>query len=483
MKQKGLLFLTLLTVSALLLGSFSVSGNTAGAASAQQDMMNAYYKVTAQLIEKEGIAVEEDLESVRGLAYADLIDFDKNGVQELFLVYFKDGYHYEEVWTYQKNKAARIYAYKWPTSGRGFDQSVSLAEGKKNVYIVHAGGYTDTGTGGSRYITYYDDISFATYSGGKFAGVLKLGKQTVEDEETSKWTTSYFLNQNNKQKSISQKTYDQYLADNGYGKRKHVIDSDGTGYQTIAFDITNNGKTIFDFLQKLKNGMRASAFKNTVQEWKTADKNELTAFLHKFSIMRNLEMGKNADDHMASFLVEGTFDGTITDEELAQNGAVEPIVDENGFYYYPYREADVTNWTKRIFGRAIAAKNYDHVLYRNGNFYILSPEKGGDPSVYSPQVTALYSLGKGQYYAEFVLFSFEWEYQDPFFESEKHKKSMDTWTADEKAEAYSTLQYGITNGYAILKQVTADGKKAWNLVSYHTEEPYLTNEQINALKK
>jgi len=64
----------------------------------------------------------------------------------------------------------------------------------------------------------------------------------------------------------------------------------------------------------------------------------------------------------------------------------------------------------------------------------------------------------------------------------KNLKSIDTWTAAEKAVAYDGLQYGYHSGYAVLKQVTVSGKKTWNLVQYNAEDKLLTEKEIAAIK-
>ncbi|MED4074612.1 hypothetical protein, partial [Priestia endophytica] len=106
--------------------------------------------------------------------------------------------------------------------------------------------------------------------------------------------------------------------------------------------------------------------------------------------------------------------------------------------------------------------------------YILSPNTGSNPTVSSPQVDKLYSLGNGLYYAEFVIYTttgFE-----PGFRN--YLKSVDMWSSTEKS-----MSFDYRTGYALLKEVVVNGQKSWRLVRYSEDGTLLSNNEIQGYQK
>lgn len=483
MKLKRMMMLVLglaLVVGATPLGTGGAHASTA----ATRGAMSAYFKVVLDTINRVGIMNEKELWGARGVVYADLVDFNKDGVSELFLFYLENEQHVEEVWSFSNNKVQKIHSFSLSASGgRVDDMSVSIATTKNKAYIVHQSGYSATGFNDDFEYMNSNVRTFHTMVGGKFAEVDWL-EIRYEELASGKTRTVYNQKLNGKEKKITAAAFNQGMAKHNFEKRKVILGSDGTGYKWIEADTSNNGKKLLDLALKLKTGMRSTALKNTYGQLKAAEKNELTAFLKFFSPVSSMTTNKSySNAQIANYLVDGIHNGAFAGEKnFVKAPSVEPIVKDQTFYYYPYAKSKVDQLTKKLFGRTLPAKDYESVKYKNGHFYILSPEFGSDPSVYSPQVNSFYSLGSGLYYVEFVDFAFDWEYSDSFINSDKLSKSMDTWTAAEKAKAYESLQYGIHTGYAVLKQVTTGGKKSWNLVQYSSENKVLTEKEIAAFK-
>jgi len=396
--------MSIILAMVVALAALPVSSDTASASTAvTRGAMSAYYKVVTDTINRVGIALEQDIWSARGLVQAELIDFDKDGVSELFLFYLESGQHVEEVWSFKNNKVGKIHSFNWQISGRVYDMAVSIATTKNKAYIVHQSGYSASGFNDDFEHMYSDIRTFHTIVNGKFVEVDWLEDL---DEELAGGNTRKTYNQklNGKEKKITASAYKQGLSKYNYDKRKIIMDSDGTGFKTLAINMKNNGKTLYDFIMKLKSGMRSTSLNNTYVQLKAEEKNELTAFLHSFSSVSNLTTNKSfSDAQIAKFLMIGIHNGSFRKYNFTLDPDNEPIIKDREWYYYPYPKSKVDQLTKKLFGKTIPAKNYEQIEFTNGNFYILSPNYGSDPSQYSPQVNSLYALGNGLFYAEFVI--------------------------------------------------------------------------------
>src|SRR5690606_39181190 len=125
---------------------------------------------------------------------------------------------------------------------------------------------------------------------------------------------------------------------------------------------------------------------------------------------------------------------------------------------------------KEMFGLQLELKENGFAKFENGYFYTQSYEFGGDTGGYSPQVTGLYALGGGYYYA--LLDIHVWGvYEHDFYNG---NQAIETWTALEKSYISE-----IMTGYAILKK-QSDG---WNVVVSDNSGAVLTRKDFKQYEK
>ncbi|WP_150275580.1 hypothetical protein [Paenibacillus tepidiphilus] len=452
------------------------------AATAQQNAAGQYYFIIQDIINKYRICTEEYAECSSGLAYAELIDFNKDGLSELFAIYMEDSGEYTlGVWSFANNKVSRIFTSKQivtPQNGISW----YLLNTNKQTYLVEDFEY-GTGLGDAPYSTvYFSDYKFHTVSNNKFvaAGHTEY-KQEYHDTNGSMRET-YSIKVNNTQTKVNKAKYDQYLAKFDLSKAKTLISND-VGLVEFGFNTANNAKMMHDFLLKSKATYREGTYKNVFSTQPLQKKHGITAFLNYFNNTMNsysYDNKQNSNQQIVDFIVSARFEGKLSNDSFVQDSSKTSYQDKNGFEYYPYKKATVDALTKKLFGITLQAKNYDSAVYKDGYYYFLSPEIGGDPSSYSSQVNMLISLGSGLYYAEFTTFTFE---NDADVNEDNLDKIMGTWPESDRQLAYDSLQYGgLQNGYAIVKEVTINGKQTWQLVKYSPNGGLLGNAQLKAYK-
>lgn len=468
----------LLAAAMLLTGAFPAAA-AGGTETANRAAMQAYDKVVTSLIERVGVVLSEEMDE-EGVAYAELVDFNKDGLQELFLFYFENGQHVEEVWSYIDSKARKIHSYKASLQGGLVgDLGVALATTSSGAAIIHTSNYS-RGVSAPEGEVYEMSSSYTFYT---------MENRTMKEKETlfqiareyedGKETTSYSQEVKGSYKKLSAKAFDNKLGAYNYGKRKNILTSDA-GYKMLYLHPSGNAKRLYDLVLKLRAGAHAASFKNVYSALPAADKSALTAFLYQFNASNPITYNKSyTNAQIAKFLVMSRFNHYIEFEPASK---VEPITDSNGFMYYPYAKSTVDQWTQKLLGTTIPAKDYEWLKYKDGYYYMLDFEMGGDPLTYSPQVTALYELGKGIYYAEFVSFGFDWDYHDDFLDHKKYLKAMGTWSEADRNYGYSNLQYNIKGGYAILKQVGSGKNQSWQLLQFDQSGKLLTDSEILKFK-
>jgi hypothetical protein len=239
----------------VLISSISAMPQQASAKTSPSDVSGAYYKVVSDIINEYGIGTEDFTAGGAGLAYAELIDFDKNGVSELFLIYSGGSYDYTlEVWGYGNNKASLIYSTSDQNRGLVGDLKVSLLTTKTAAYINYTSTYS-SGRGDEPYENqYFEDHSIWALADNKFTETVSLGYLTEESSEGDNQRVTYTLKEKNEEQKISSEIYDQWLGKYEIAKGKTIIGS-SAGSKAYHFDISNNKKTIDNFVKKLKSGL------------------------------------------------------------------------------------------------------------------------------------------------------------------------------------------------------------------------------------
>lgn len=452
------------------------------AAYVQPALATAYYQIVNNIIKMYGINTQGDFSESKGLAFSDLIDFDKDGIPELYLIYFKGGEssgdYTQEIWSYKNNKVIKVFSDQHGQYGATSDRAVSILNTTKKSYVGYSSHYS-TGTGTLPYdnVSYTTD-SFLTLVNNKLIEVASAEYIWEEDSINRKTRESYYVKENNTKRKVTQIAYKQFLDKYGHKNSRKLITSD-VAAMDFGFDISKNEKTVLNFMQNLRSAMRPATLKNTYGQLNSNQKNQLTAFLFPFTDMGKFDGTKYTDIQIMQFLKSGIHHGKFKGEKLSKDPVKKPI-EKDGFDYYPYSATQVNQLTKKLFGITIAPKNYidsdgfEIARYKDGFFYILSPNTGSSPAVSSPQVDKLYSLGNGLYYAEFVIYTttgFEPDFRN-------YLKSIETWSNTERS-----MSFEYRTGYALLKEVVVNGQKSWRLVRYSEDGTLLSNTEIAGYQK
>ncbi|GIO35733.1 hypothetical protein J41TS12_05940 [Paenibacillus antibioticophila] len=448
-----------------------------------QNAALAYYRVASNLT-RLGINTEDIISANKGISYAELIDFDNNGILELYVIYFDSGNdnnslpsYIQEVWTYNKGKAIKVFKEEYNGFGLVFDRGVSISTAKNKSYMVYSSSYSRDGSS-------FDTYTFLTLSGNKFieiAEVQSILEYTPEGNERM----LYKLKENGKWKSITEVAYRQTQEKYGYSTRKKIIDGNA-GSNTFVFDPTGNVTKIQSFLQKLKDTARASIVLKDIYPSLTADeKSGLTAFLYNFNgqtDLRSFNSSKFNHADIMRFLSNAMLTDVFDETIISRDSKLEPIEEDGGMtVYIPYKADQVNALVKKLFGFTIAKKDYPVAKYRNGYFFIKAP-MGGEFTLRSPQAEHLYQLKKDLYYVEFVVYAPKYPENDAMLMSHPYLRSKDTWSNDVKTLFTKNSLDEFRTGFALLKQVMVKGQKEWTLVRYG-EDGILSNNELAAYRK
>lgn len=214
-----------------------------------------YYKVVNNIKSKYGIShgqISEEYLAL-GLAYVKLIDFDKNGRKELYLIYIKDETGQEvtqEIWEMKNDKAVKIFSEDYDGRGLASDRSLSLCSNKSKTYIKYHSQYT-TGQADAPYSSVsFNTTSYLTLVNNKLVTVAKAEiKEELGDGETVKDRITYSNTQNSKTKKVTKKLYRSFIK--SY-ETKGISDIIYGGIGCPAFvNVKNNIKIVESYWKQL----------------------------------------------------------------------------------------------------------------------------------------------------------------------------------------------------------------------------------------
>ncbi|MEK3992726.1 hypothetical protein [Robertmurraya sp. FSL R5-0851] len=218
---------------------------------------SSYLKKINELIDTHGILTEDDkLGGNEGLAYVDLLDFNNDGTEELYVVYEISGVtengfplYKEGIWTEQSEEPHSLM-----TKDHG-DFGV-LSEGSMYVNITPDGQafLNESGqlTEGSNTTTF--DI-FYGHDGFTIEELAKAEKQESYSGNSGELGYLYTITEGEVSKTVSEEEYIEFLNKYGKANSKKIINSD-QGYKSLAIDLTNNEQKINDFIKKLEESIQ-----------------------------------------------------------------------------------------------------------------------------------------------------------------------------------------------------------------------------------
>ncbi len=436
----------------------------------------AYYQIVNSLKNEYGILTEDDqlFTNNEGLAYIDLIDFDLDGQEELYMIYEKvsesygnSGFYAEEIWGYKDDREVKLFSKEFSNGGLVDDASRFIVTADGRSYLMESGSYS---TGSSMEEPDWNQnfiwSLFFELEDGEFKEKDRLDIIELSHVDTQEEKKRYEINK----KEVTIDEADQFLEEYGYSDRKLLIDSD-FGSKSLPPELVGNmPNQVNDMIQQLKEKMNPAVYEANIYSEKTvAEKEELIRFLNHFTGLEQLDGQNGSDEQLLDFIANGVFDGYIGREALVQNYDLDSIVSDVGFQYVPYPESQVNQLIGRLFGRTIETsegkhylsegRDYELAIYQDGYFYLLSPERGSSIEGYSAQLDSLYSLKDGLYYTEFTRHTVDKVELSEFgMEEDFLNTPMEAWTPEQKSLNTDPTQ----TGYAIVKRT----KGTWELIKY-----------------
>jgi hypothetical protein len=434
----------------------------------RKKMFRAYRDVMYQTIKINGFWNNEfgqlDQDS-SGVAYADLIDFDNDGISELYLVHGEHDKFVETVWGYKDGRAVQIANNVFKKGNRFDSDSRYLVSTDTFTYLVSSGRLTHGGQGDVRYrrnlsISSQTDCTDTVYKleNGKFIKVSDLIMHEIyyEDDELK---TYYYRMDNNNEITISKEEYEKNLALYSGSNSKQIV-KDDVGTKVLGDDVEVKPNKVLQLWRKLNVDLPTlSNSANGELPLSKSDKLKLNSFMNNFADLGEYDRESYTDEELIFYLFYAIHNGTLSDDLLQINrNDNEALILQDNWYYYPYNVQKIHSLTKKLFGVKLREKDYRYkeneldlkeVIFKDGKFYFLSPEFGGSILLSSAQVQHMYDLGDGQYYIDYTLF--EYEVTDERDLSYLVNKTSDEW--NEKEREYMLNQIDL---HAILQKTNSD---------------------------
>ncbi|MEO2211967.1 hypothetical protein ABGV40_14080 [Paenibacillus amylolyticus] len=258
MIKRKLTRFTLIALAIAVAISGYVFPSPASAKSTQQKMENAYYGVLNNIISKYGVSTNDEED---GLVYTNLIDFDKDGRSELYVLYLKEAEwnselrFYQEVWRFSNSKLRKIYADNQGHDGLAGDRSISISNTKSASYLDFTHRYS-TGTGDPPYSNiWFESTDINTIKNGKLVRIALLSYIEASTDSGDKTKKTYSIEKGGKTQNITLKEYNRLKSQFGLNNQKEIISS-SAGFPGTAFDTSRNENTINTFMTKIKKLMK-----------------------------------------------------------------------------------------------------------------------------------------------------------------------------------------------------------------------------------
>ncbi|OMF61558.1 hypothetical protein BK139_06890 [Paenibacillus sp. FSL R5-0490] len=454
----------------------------------EQLAASAFYPIVKMIINNYGICTEDaGPDSCNGLQYAELLDFDRDGIFELYLVYDtadSDGYT-EEIWGYQDGERLQLYTKTFASNGLVDDSGRSIATADNQSYLVDTGEYSAGSRGEDPdWNEYLSWINFSALHDGELTEEKSLLVTWKGHVETGEEKVEYELAESGSDpQPITKEEYENILKSYHYENRKMIINSDA-GSKSLAFDVSNNAEKINTFLQELM-AISSNFSEELYHNWTLDEQKALTSFMYHFTNLTDFDIENYTDSQIMELLAFGNGEGAFS--ELVPEPDLDPI-EEEYMSFIPYAAAQVDELTKELFGVTVARQNYETeyqkiAQFDQDYFYIINTDSEMTLDLgESIQIDSLYDLGNGTYYADLKM-----GYSSAVLTGEietimeKLKRPMTTWTEEEKAD-FSTSE----SGYAILKENEKNGDKTWHLLKFHlTDEigDLITNKELTVFLK
>ncbi|WFA08000.1 S-layer homology domain-containing protein [Tissierella sp. Yu-01] len=428
----------------------------------------AYLDVINDVVNKYGIDINNNYKYDKGFYYADLIDFNGDGVEELYLIYSKNEFSFNDsIWGFNGSEAYLI--------GENTYEPRNISEiGLKKV--------------GNKIYLCYEETSYFSYIDIERDKEINVEESTLMVQEVNgkELQVVTFIS------SELYFTYDKELIDESY--------SEGTGYANLEsisaeqhneisesysiddedllfrrvntlFEHQIDGQTPTDFIESLKDKLTSSNMKDIYSEKSSEEKVAISKFLNGFRYFPyNGEYDISNPDQtvLAEFIYE-LFMRNYDIIEPVKQDSVEHRYDADGLSFQrEYKEEDVNRIAMELFGMNIDFQKYLPYDYENG--YIFIGQAYDAEPLTSIKINNIYSLENGLLYMSFEKFE-SWDYEN--------KDVIEDSLYEDLPSSIKQNFHRIGQGHAIIREVLKNGKKSYQLIKYDTNGEYLTEEQLS----
>ena len=369
-------------------------------------------------------------EYLTGVLYTELIDFDRDGQMELYVLsktadwQVDEGYkefYTHEVWRAAPDQAERVLFEQ-------FDAAYSYCEscGEEVTLYKHSNGTWSLSFAMSEY---FDDGAVFTQNIYELVG--NEMKPTIYVFET--WDAigeSYAIDG----EAVSEEKYRERFG----GEYKQII-TNTVGQMDFAFDgadynrgITNSSATVISNVLSQLN----SDFNTLEKTGKRVNADELMEYMETFDDMQLVDIQDSSvyTDMLHNLLDTRIYimvDSDVPNNEISEELSYWPISEELVFaqfeklYGVPFKDAEI----------GLATPSYENITettYEDGIFYVRISELALPDIVHD--INAAYEISPNTYYVESTMREFNWLYHAPYeqeLEEDPYRmfneESPDTW--------------------------------------------------------
>lgn len=481
MNKRLLNVVKLIGIGVVLVGVDRMS-NTSYANTIDTNLAKGYYNVLRDIIKQQGIY--NDIGDIRGngLVYASLQDFEGDGIPELYIMRSRNdensmGGYVESIWGY---KSGKVY----PISSEY--NNIQLRRDSRDIYLTHIAGQDylvhrtqwSHGNGTFPYDNVsIDDITVYTVKNGKLVKVQQvkgLWESTVDTP--TKERKSFTHIQDKTTKSINEDTYNNIIKKYTAGT---LICYGGTGSPGFDIDTSNGNEQFIKFYKELDNNATKTnvTIKDVYSIKSKEEKEQIGRFLSNFpAAYTSFDIAKYNDHELIKLAHINRFEGLI---ELKRDNLND--IEINNWYYEPYNMKSVDQYIYSLFGvnpdiNRTVAKDFYRYYKAKDQYYFPEITRGSSIAKYGTNIKNMYQINNNTYCIAFDLYELDLTWLEEW--DKDWMRPYSSWDNNEKK--YAELK---STGYAVIKQVSYNGKLGWNLIEYHKESNILSNTQLEILQK
>lgn len=456
------------------------------------NVAESYNEVLQKIVDEYGISTRSysnDSRYSKGLLYNELIDYDGNGVDELYLIYNESedlqNEFVEQIWIFENNRPKKIHEDTY--TGWGRNDTKKSAFGKKDgkVYMF----FSEDSSGGG---LFYYNYKVCELVEGKLVDTLKIGHSvasplplselqragmtsengfTLEATEGGEFISSAKLEiiENGKKRLVNLKAEDDYkdfmeygylpnkiyntLSQYGVSEEKWLIYESG-GSLDLGVK-PNSDKLILDLRDVI---FKSYDLKNTYPEKTDSEKSEIIEYINGFNVYyfsSNFDVSKDYTKALQFLLYD-------SDDEYKEPSEVDSS----------WCKISAENIDKQLYETFGLTANHnfknESLLYKDGYYHYFEGGAGNLPS--STQPNSIYKIDSNIYYIDFTIYgegTESWHENDVNSNQPKH-----LWGISDKDCLIDST------GYAVLKKV---GNK-YQLLRYNREGDSLSPEDLALYK-